>query len=138
MGDIEQELRGVLNDIARALRVALTLLVGAGLVLLAGVAIWGTTLFVTDIASGHEACAGPVPLFEGITVESAQLSWRPPIVRCTLTDRAGHSSSKTLWGWGDLATLVALDAIVAAAVVKGARRLRKGPTISTHREPATP
>jgi hypothetical protein len=108
----------------------LRLLVGAVAVLVVAFAALGSAWLVSDVTSVHEACDRTVPWFEGIVVDTADRSWRPPIVRCTLADRAGHSYAENHWGWGDLAPLVVLDAVAAAVVVMAYRRVRNGATPS--------
>ena len=101
---------------------------GAVALMVVAFAALGSAWLVSDIASVHEACDRTVPWFEGIVVDTADRSWRPPIVRCTLADRAGHSYAENHWGWGELAMLVALDAVAATVVVTAYRRMRNGAT----------
>jgi hypothetical protein len=109
----------------RGLNLLVRLLVAVVAVMVAASGALGSAWLVSDIASAHEACDRTVPWFEGIVVDTAHRSWQPPIVRCTLADRAGHSYAENLWGWGDLVALVVLDAVAATVVVMASRRMRR-------------
>jgi hypothetical protein len=114
------------TDVGRGLR----LLVGAVAVIVAASGAYAFAWLVTDVAAVDDACGRTIPYFEGIVVETAHRSWQPPIVRCTLVDRAGHSYASTLWGWADLAALVALDVVAGTVAVIALRRMRNGATPS--------
>lgn len=90
-----------------------------------------SVVLASDIASVKRACDGTVPLFESIVVETARRSWRPPVVRCTLVDRAGDSYTETLWGWDELGVLAALDVAGMTLVATGLRRRRNRGTLSS-------
>ena len=90
-----------------------------------------SVVLASDIASVKRACDGTVPLFESIVVETARRSWRPPVVRCTLVDRAGDSYTDTQWGWDELGVLAALDVAGMTLVATGLRRRRNRGTFSS-------
>ena len=117
----------------RRLSLLAKLLLGAVAVMGAALGALGSAWLVADVASVHDACDRTVPWFEGIVVDTAQRSWWPPIVRCTLVDRAGHASAASRWGWGDLATLAALDAVAVTGVTLAVRRLRHGDSVGARR-----
>lgn len=84
-----------------------------------------TGLFVLSVAAAESTCRTTIPPAEGLTVERVDLSWTPPIVRCTLLDHDAGQEGLVPVGVVDSGELLFIAVIDMAALGEALRRSRR-------------
>jgi len=92
-----------------------------------------TGLLVLSAANAESTCQTTIPPAEGLSVEHLELSWTPPIVRCTLRDHdAGQEGLVPIvvWEAGEVLFIAVLDIAALGEALRRVRRRRRWRSLS--------